>query len=216
MTFSALSTLKTQCIAQVCDELRDGRKRSHWMWFVFPQIQGLGSSAMAQRFAISSLAEAEAYLRHPLLGPRLRESTRLVNFVKERSIEAIFGYPDYLKFRSSISLFARATNDNEVFVEALRKYFGGEADPQTSAVTLGRFCAAPARAAERTSEFQWRYCGASIPARIGCAGPVEQQMIGAGFGQPDFARAAHHLTYVRVRARQRKHFESLGTRVKAH
>jgi uncharacterized protein (DUF1810 family) len=117
--------------AQVCDELRNGRKRSHWMWFVFPQIQGLGSSAMAQRFAISSLAEAQAYLRHPLLGPRLRESTRLVNLVEERSIEAIFGYPDHLKFRSSISLFARASSDNEVFVEALRKYFGGEADPQT-------------------------------------------------------------------------------------
>lgn len=116
---------------QVCDELRNGRKRSHWMWFVFPQIQGLGSSAMAQRFAISSLAEAEAYLRHPLLGPRLRDSTRLVNLVEERSIEAIFGYPDCLKFRSSISLFARATSDNEVFVEALRKYFAGEADPQT-------------------------------------------------------------------------------------
>ena len=86
---------------------------------------------MAQRFAISSLAEAEAYLRHPLLGPRLRESTRLVNLVEERCIEAIFGYPDYLKFRSSISLFARATSDNDVFVEALRRYFGGEADPQT-------------------------------------------------------------------------------------
>ena len=117
--------------AQACDELRDGHKRSHWMWFVFPQIQGLGASAMARRYAISSLAEAEAYLRHPLLGPRLRESTRLVNLVKERSIEEIFGYPDYLKFRSSISLFARATSDNDVFVEALRSYFGGEADPQT-------------------------------------------------------------------------------------
>jgi uncharacterized protein (DUF1810 family) len=117
--------------AQVCDELRHGRKRSHWMWFVFPQIQGLGASAMARRFAISSLAEAEAYLRHPLLGPRLRESTQLVNLVNERTIEEIFGYPDYLKFRSSISLFARATSDNDVFVEALRKYFDGEADPQT-------------------------------------------------------------------------------------
>ncbi|SIT36189.1 conserved hypothetical protein [Paraburkholderia ribeironis] len=117
--------------AQVSDELRHGRKRSHWMWFVFPQIQGLGASAMAQQFALSSLAEAEAYLRHPILGPRLRESTQLVNLVKERSIEEIFGYPDYLKFRSSISLFARATSDNDVFVEALRKYFDGEPDPRT-------------------------------------------------------------------------------------
>jgi uncharacterized protein (DUF1810 family) len=117
--------------AQVCDELKHGRKRSHWMWFVFPQIQGLGASAMARRFAISSLAEAEAYLRHPILGPRLRELTQLVNLVNERAIEDIFGYPDYLKFRSSMTLFTRATTDNDVFVEALRKYFGAEADPQT-------------------------------------------------------------------------------------
>ncbi|APA90151.1 DUF1810 domain-containing protein (plasmid) [Paraburkholderia sprentiae WSM5005] len=117
--------------AQVCDELKHGRKQSHWMWFVFPQIQGLGASAMAQRFALSSLAEAQAYLRHPILGPRLRETTQLVNLVGDRSIEEIFGYPDYLKFRSSVTLFARATNDNDVFVEALRKYFGGEADPRT-------------------------------------------------------------------------------------
>jgi uncharacterized protein (DUF1810 family) len=117
--------------ARVLGELRDGRKRSHWMWFVFPQIQGLGDSAMAQRFAISSLAEAEAYLRHPVLGERLRESTRLVNLVEGRSIEQIFGYPDCLKFRSSISLFARATPDNELFLEALSKYFEGKPDPQT-------------------------------------------------------------------------------------
>ncbi|MFL9915130.1 DUF1810 domain-containing protein [Paraburkholderia fungorum] len=117
--------------AQVCEELRGGRKRSHWMWFVFPQIQGLGTSAMAQRFAISTLAEAEAYLRHPILGQRLREATRLVNLVKDRSIEEIFGYPDDLKFKSSLTLFARATSDNEIFMEALRKYFGGEVDSRT-------------------------------------------------------------------------------------
>jgi uncharacterized protein (DUF1810 family) len=101
------------------------------MWFVFPQIRGLGESAMAQRFAISSLAEAEAYLRHPILGARLRESTRRVNLVEDRSIEEIFGYPDYLKFCSSISLFARAARDNAVFLEALYKYFNGKADSQT-------------------------------------------------------------------------------------
>jgi uncharacterized protein (DUF1810 family) len=117
--------------AEVLDELADGRKRSHWMWFVFPQIQGLGNSAMAQRFAISSMQEAEAYMRHPVLGQRLRETTRLVNHVQGRLIEDIFGYPDYLKFRSSMSLFARATSDNHDFVEALRKYFNGEADPDT-------------------------------------------------------------------------------------
>ena len=117
--------------AEVCAELANGRKRSHWMWFVFPQIRGLGSSAMAQRFAISSLAEAQAYIRHAVLGERLRETTRLVNRVEGRSIEDIFGYPDYLKFRSSMSLFARATDDHQVFDDALRKYFNGEADPDT-------------------------------------------------------------------------------------
>jgi uncharacterized protein (DUF1810 family) len=117
--------------SQVCDELRQGRKRSHWMWFVFPQLEGLGASAMAQRYALASLDEAQAYLRHPILGPRLRETTQLVNLVEGRSIEDIFGYPDNLKFRSSVSLFARAANDNDVFLEALRKYFGGEADPRT-------------------------------------------------------------------------------------
>jgi uncharacterized protein (DUF1810 family) len=117
--------------AQVVDELGAGRKRSHWMWYVFPQIEGLGESAMAQRYAISSLAEAQAYLLHPVLGERLRESTRLVNLVEGRSIKEIFGYPDTLKFRSSITLFAQATEDNAVFVEALRKYFDAEPDPQT-------------------------------------------------------------------------------------
>lgn len=113
------------------DELASGRKRSHWMWFIFPQIHGLGSSAMAQRYAIASLAEATAYLRHPVLGPRLREATRLVNEIEGRSIEDIFGYPDHLKFRSSMTLFARASDDNDVFVEALRKYFDARPDPDT-------------------------------------------------------------------------------------
>jgi uncharacterized protein (DUF1810 family) len=117
--------------ADVVNELTAGRKRSHWMWFVFPQIHGLGSSAMAQRYAISSLQEAQAYMQHELLGQRLREVTRLVNQVQGCSIEDIFGYPDYLKFGSSMTLFTRATSDNEVFTEALRKYFNGEADPDT-------------------------------------------------------------------------------------
>jgi len=112
-------------------ELRMGDKQGHWMWFIFPQIRGLGHSAMAIRFAISSREEAEAYLEHPVLGPRLRECTRLVNAVEERSIERIFGYPDDLKFRSSMTLFANVTNDNQVFLEALRKYFGGEFDRLT-------------------------------------------------------------------------------------
>ena len=118
-------------IGQVLAELRAGRKASHWMWFVFPQIQGLGHSATAQYFAIASRSEAEAYLQHPVLGPRLRECTRLVNETAGRSIEEIFGYPDYLKFCSSMTLFAHATADNGVFVDALSKYFGGEYDPLT-------------------------------------------------------------------------------------
>lgn len=118
-------------IEHVLTELRAGRKSSHWMWFVFPQIQGLGSSPTAQRFAIASRTEAEAYLRHPVLGPRLRECTQLVNAVEGRSLEEIFGYPDNLKFRSSMTLFAHVTPDNQAFLDALRKYFGGEYDSRT-------------------------------------------------------------------------------------
>jgi uncharacterized protein (DUF1810 family) len=117
----------------VCAELRAGRKHSHWMWFIFPQIEGLGSSEMAHRFAISSLEEAKAYLEHPVLGARLRECSRLVADVDGRSVEQIFGYPDDMKFRSSMTLFGRATPDNDVFLECLRKYFEGEADPSTLA-----------------------------------------------------------------------------------
>ena len=118
---------------KVCFELRDGRKKSHWMWFIFPQLEGLGSSQMARKFAIFSLAEAAAYLAHPVLGSRLTECTRLVNLVEGRPIEQIFGFPDDLKFRSSMTLFVHATPDNRVFVDALQKYFGGEFDPATLA-----------------------------------------------------------------------------------
>jgi len=108
---------------QVCAELRTGHKRTHWMWFVFPQMKGLGSSPMAQKYAIGSREEAVAYLEHPVLGPRLRECTELVNRNMEgRSLDQIFGYPDGLKFRSSMTLFASATTDNQVFKDALAKY----------------------------------------------------------------------------------------------
>jgi uncharacterized protein (DUF1810 family) len=117
--------------AQVCSELRAGRKTSHWMWFIFPQIQGLGYSPLARKFAVSSLQEAQAYLDHPILGARLRECCRLVNLVEGRSIEEIFGYPDDLKFRSSMTLFAHAAADNQIFLDALAKYFNGEFDPLT-------------------------------------------------------------------------------------
>lgn len=117
----------------VREELRNGRKRSHWMWFVFPQIQGLGHSEMAQRYAISSIDEARAYLNHPVLGPRLRECCRLVAEVEDRSTEEIFGYPDDMKFRSSMTLFAQTGDDCKVFTDCLQKYFGGEPDPLTLA-----------------------------------------------------------------------------------
>jgi uncharacterized protein (DUF1810 family) len=116
---------------QVCVELRAGRKRGHWMWFIFPQIQGLGHSSLAQAFAISSLDEARAYLRHPVLSSRLRECTTLVTLVEGRSIREIFGDPDDLKFRSSMTLFAHATSDNQLFLDALAKFCGGEFDRLT-------------------------------------------------------------------------------------
>jgi uncharacterized protein (DUF1810 family) len=118
---------------QVCAELRQGRKRSHWMWFIFPQLRGFGHSPMAEQFGISSRHEADAYLKHPVLGPRLRECTQRVNLVEGRSVEAIFGYPDHLKFRSSMTLFAGATSENQVFKDALQKYFAGEPDRLTVA-----------------------------------------------------------------------------------
>jgi uncharacterized protein (DUF1810 family) len=117
--------------AQAEAELRAGRKESHWMWYVFPQIQGLGQSAMAQEYAISSVAEATEYLNHPELGKRLRECTELVGAINGRSIEDIFGYPDHLKFHSSMTLFAHATADNQIFMDALRKYYRSEFDHQT-------------------------------------------------------------------------------------
>lgn len=115
----------------VLAELRAGRKRTHWIWFIFPQIAGLGRSDMAQRFAISSLDEARAYLAHPVLGPRLRDCTRLVADIDGSPIDRIFWYPDDMKFQSSMTLFAQATPDNAVFVECLDKYFDGEPDQAT-------------------------------------------------------------------------------------
>ncbi|OBJ22324.1 DUF1810 domain-containing protein [Mycobacterium sp. 1245801.1] len=115
----------------VIAELRAGRKRSHWMWFVFPQLRGLGGSAMAARFGIASLDEADAYLRHELLGPRLHECARLVAAVQGRSIGQIFGSPDDLKLCSSMTLFARATEDNADFVAVLDKYYDGRQDRLT-------------------------------------------------------------------------------------
>lgn len=116
---------------KVCSELRQGEKRSHWMWFIFPQIQGLGSSWMSQKFSISGMAEAQAYSDHPILGARLRECTALVNRIEGRDIDEIFGGIDTTKFKSSLTLFAHATTDNQVFKDALEKYFEGQFDTAT-------------------------------------------------------------------------------------
>jgi uncharacterized protein (DUF1810 family) len=116
--------------ARVVAELSRGRKESHWMWFIFPQVSGLGFSPMAQRYAIASLDEARAYLRHDLLGARLRECTDLVNGHEDRTADAIFGYPDTLKFRSSMTLFAEAAGE-ERFRRAIGIFFGGERDEMT-------------------------------------------------------------------------------------
>ena len=116
---------------QACRELAAGRKRSHWMWFVFPQMRGLGHSVMAERFGIVSLAEARAYLEHPVLGPRFRHASELLLGVDGRTAHDIMGFPDDLKLRSSMTLFARAALDNGLFVAVLDRYFGGEADAAT-------------------------------------------------------------------------------------
>ncbi len=118
-------------VAEVRRELGEGRKRGHWMWFVFPQLRALGRSATAQRYGIGSLTEARAYLAHPLLGPRLVECTGLVNKVEGRSVHQIFGGPDDLKFHSSMTLFAAAAPEAPVFREALGKHFAGALDAPT-------------------------------------------------------------------------------------
>lgn len=115
----------------VTGELKNGAKRSHWMWYVFPQMKGLGSSSTAQRYGIGSLEEAKAYLEHSLLGPRLREWTQLVLEVEGKSAQEIFGYPDYLKFRSCMTLFSRAAEEGSEFHQALEKYYDGEPDGKT-------------------------------------------------------------------------------------
>ena len=118
-------------VADVRAELAAGRKTSHWMWFVFPQLAGLGFSHRAQFYGIASLDEAKAYLAHAVLGPRLVECTDLVNAVEGRSAHDIFGSPDDLKFRSSMTLFALADPDAPAFGVALGKYFEGRRDPRT-------------------------------------------------------------------------------------
>lgn len=120
--------------AQVRAELRAGRKRTHWMWFVFPQLQGLGQSPISRRYALASLDEARAYLDHPVLGPRLLECTQLVSALEGRTLAEIFGFPDDLKFRSCMTLFAAAGgSEAPLFEAALAQYCQGERDARTLA-----------------------------------------------------------------------------------
>jgi uncharacterized protein (DUF1810 family) len=123
---------QAQTYAQALAELRAGSKRTHWMWFVFPQIAGLGRSGMAQRFAISGAEEARAYLGHPVLGRRLVECARALTALDTDDADAVFGSVDALKLRSSMTLFATVAPDESVFREVLDHYFGGELDEATT------------------------------------------------------------------------------------
>lgn len=115
----------------VLAELRAGSKQSHWMWFIFPQISGLGSSPMARRYAICSIEEAEAYLNHPLLGQRLMECCRILLSLDQANAEEIFGFPDEMKLRSCLTLFEQVSAKPNVFADLLAKYFDGNPDPKT-------------------------------------------------------------------------------------
>ncbi|MGY4709341.1 DUF1810 domain-containing protein [Mycolicibacterium sp. CBM1] len=116
---------------QVRAELRTGAKRTHWIWFIFPQLADLGNSSTAKHFGITSLAEAQSYLAHSVLGPRLRECARLASAIEGRSAEDVFGWPDTLKVRSSMTLFAQATDDDADFVAVLDRFYDGQPDART-------------------------------------------------------------------------------------
>jgi uncharacterized protein (DUF1810 family) len=118
-------------------EIRNGRKQTHWMWFIFPQLAGLGMSPTSQHYGIAGLREATAYLSHSLLGPRLIECSEAVTLVAGPSAREIFGSPDDMKLRSSATLFARVTGANPVFARILEQYFAGQADPRTVALLGG-------------------------------------------------------------------------------
>ena len=121
----------------VLRELEDGQKRSHWMWFIFPQIAGLSLSSMAQRYAITSRREAKAYLEHPVLGPRLNACCSALLQVEGRSAEEIMGYPDFLKLKSSMTLFAAVSDGASLFSDVLKKYFSDQHDLRTIELLRG-------------------------------------------------------------------------------
>lgn len=138
LDFARFAEAQSRCYEQALGELRAGKKRSHWMWFIFPQIAGLGASAVSQRFAIASLDEAQAYLSHPLLGDRLLECAGAVLVHKRKSVKSIFGTPDWLKFHASMTLFHRARVDEPLFQQALHTFFNGEPHGLTEILLKGR------------------------------------------------------------------------------
>ena len=119
---------------QVLKELRNGKKTSHWMWFIFPQIQGLGHSSTAKYYSIKTIEEAKEYLAHPVLGKRLLECSNIILEIKNKIADEIFGYPDNLKLKSSMSLFNYVRNDQKAFADVLKKYFSGKEDEQTLSI----------------------------------------------------------------------------------
>ncbi|UHD16619.1 DUF1810 domain-containing protein [Thiocapsa bogorovii] len=121
-------------LGAVVQELKYGQKSGHWMWYVFPQVKGLGRSSTSEHFAIQNEGEARAYLLHPVLGERLIECTEIVNQHRDITAERIFGYPDYLKFRSSMTLFERVAGENSPFSRALEQFYGGERDALTLSI----------------------------------------------------------------------------------
>jgi len=118
-------------------ELRRGRKTGHWMWFIFPQIAGLGRSSMSQHYAVASLEEARAYLEHPVLGPRLRACSEAILAADAGSIDAVLGPVDAMKLRSSMTLFRRAAPDEQLFTRVLDRWYGGAPDAATDAILAG-------------------------------------------------------------------------------
>lgn len=137
---------QTGCYAEALAELNQGEKRTHWMWFIFPQFAGLGSSPMAQRYAIRSRAEAAQYLRHPVLGVRLRECSEALLGVQGKPIDTILGFPDNLKLQSSMTLFASIDGADPVFAQVLERYFQGEQDAKTLQLLAAPAVSDPLRA----------------------------------------------------------------------
>jgi len=131
---SRFTSVQKDIYGQVRSELRNGRKRTHWLWYIFPQMDGLGASATTKRYAIKSREEARQYLKHPVLGSRLRECAEAVLAVEGRSVAGIFGHPDDQKLQSSMTLFASVADPGSVFARVLDKYFHGEQDIRTLAL----------------------------------------------------------------------------------